>query len=591
MPDPPPSSSGQGHPAEAEGWRVRILAALRAAGRPPVARAPRLQSCLSYLGIVVISVLTVFVAPAAMMELLRNADLPVVIIVGVVWLFLAVFVLARVRNSLFRRSLQLKARSAEEALQKAGGKRPILYLRSFQLDRSLEKPSLLERLLGTVPMANAEQQLTRWLNRLGPVIAIGRPDENLPALGAARFYVSHECWQEKVAEVASESQLVVWASGVTEGLQWEIQHLVEKLPPSKLILWAHPHLLRVGRAAREAEWTKFRQTLGTHFPQPLPEVLGKTRIFRFADDWKPVAFAPEARPGDWLLLRFPSRQDSALRALLEDREPPEVVAKRRRRRRTIGRVMRWTAGVLVVAAGVITAVLMWNDHQHSKLAFEEDAVDSMAGAMMAHENWNREPGSANAILELHRRSATGTFARTEQRIEEVRGLARDYVAIFEEAHKTLGLETLLYGGSPPRIAGVHDAREAQSRIDEIRRVRGLIATFLKHLTEVQNRSSWKYSGTTYWIDKLRERTQLRDGMLGGEEDMLQMLVQHADEWHAVHHEKWSEAQRSTGSVSVPASTGTDTIPLFGDGSLRKEFRGRVIKRYAAMEALQKEMQE
>ena len=62
-------------------------------------------------------------------------------------------------------------------------------------------------------------------------------------MGAARFYVDHSLWQEKVADVATVAQAVVWASGTTVGLQWEITHLVRSLPPEKLILWAHPWLL------------------------------------------------------------------------------------------------------------------------------------------------------------------------------------------------------------------------------------------------------------------------------------------------------------------------------------------------------------
>ena len=99
-------------------------------------------------------------------------------------------------------------------------------------------------------------------------MAIGRPGEHLPGLGAARFYCSDDRWKQKVADVADVAQLIVWATGVTEGLRWEISHLVERTPPEKLILWAHPNILRLGPQQREAEWSRFLAAVGGAFPAP-----------------------------------------------------------------------------------------------------------------------------------------------------------------------------------------------------------------------------------------------------------------------------------------------------------------------------------
>src|SRR5712671_4228646 len=105
------------------------------------------------------------------------------------------------------------------------------------------------------------------------MFAAARPGERLPPLGAARFYVTDALWRQKVADVAKASQLVVWTSGVSEELRWEIAHLLADMPARKLVLWAHPHLTVEG-AAREEEWSRFRTTLGGLFPKPLPATLG-----------------------------------------------------------------------------------------------------------------------------------------------------------------------------------------------------------------------------------------------------------------------------------------------------------------------------
>ncbi len=207
---------------------------------------------------------------------------------------------------------QMKSRSAVKVLESPKAKRPIFYLRSFQLDGRIAKPTLIERFLS---LPNAEQKVTAQLRKLGPVVAIGRPGEKLPALGAARFYVTDELWHEKVADVVKASQLVLWATGLTDGLRWEISHLIESLPPEKLVLWAHPHLMHLDAAEREAEWTKFLVALGQIFPKRLPETLGDARFFCFAADWTPIAIAPPWRGPMQALRSFFNPLGSAMRAV------------------------------------------------------------------------------------------------------------------------------------------------------------------------------------------------------------------------------------------------------------------------------------
>jgi hypothetical protein len=225
------------------------------------------------------------------------------------WLFgipPALFLLTRIKGQLER----MKSRSAVKALESRGAKRPTFYLRSFDLDERIAKPNFIQNFYF---LPNAEQTVATQLGRLGPLIAIGRPREKLPALGAARFYVSDELWKAKVADVVRASQLVLWTTGVSEGLRWEISHLIESLPPEKLVLWAHPHLLRVGAAERESEWRTFLEAVGGAFPESLPESLGDTRFICFGADWTPFPIAPTWRGPIKALRSFFSPLGSALR--------------------------------------------------------------------------------------------------------------------------------------------------------------------------------------------------------------------------------------------------------------------------------------
>jgi hypothetical protein len=241
-----------------------------------------------------------------------------------------VLLVQRLIAFLARRFWRFRARSAEQELERNATRRPVLYLRSFALDEETARPSAGELLLGMTPTASAEQMLAKVLNRYkGPVIAIGLPGEKLPGLGAARFYANHDVWHQKVADAAHVSQLVVWTTGTTEGLRWEISHLLKSVPPSKLIVWAHPQLLRAGKAEREREWSEFLAKLGGAFPKKLPEPLGKTRFIWFKDDWEPVPVAPRWGFPGVLFRPFRDAQSVALKQLLREKAAYEATRKER----------------------------------------------------------------------------------------------------------------------------------------------------------------------------------------------------------------------------------------------------------------------
>jgi hypothetical protein len=282
---PPPANF-----SDDENWRPQIIESLRNCGLEREHHNPG-KRFLLILGAMGVSIAAAIISQA-LQSGLEDVPAGIALAAWLVYLAGAVFIVARLRNRWIRESWQLKARTAEEELARPGAKRPVFYLRSFNLDERVGKPSVFERFLGTVPLANSEQKLTRELHKLGPVIAIGRPGEKLPALGAARFYVSEDLWHQKVGDVVKVSQLVLWATGITPGLRWEIGHLIENLPPEKLVLWAHPHLMHMTAPEREEEWAKFRAALGDIFPKPLPETLGETRFICFAPDWTPIPIAP-----------------------------------------------------------------------------------------------------------------------------------------------------------------------------------------------------------------------------------------------------------------------------------------------------------
>ena len=230
--------------------------------------------------------------------------------------------------------------------------RPILYLRSFDVDAQIGRRSLAQFVIAGLSNLfvppTPEERLARRFAKFGPVIAIGRPGEDMPPLGAARFYVSHDRWQEKVADVARVSQLVVWVSGVTEGLRWEISHLLGSLPPTRLVLWAHPHLLNLNADQREAKWRLFVERLGSLFPRRLPEKLGEIRFIHFGPDYEPHA----VRGNEYALL---GSQGDAMKALLRAKGLVKAMQPGSWAWRSPSRTVQLLSGLV---AGLLTAILL-----------------------------------------------------------------------------------------------------------------------------------------------------------------------------------------------------------------------------------------
>lgn len=274
-----------------DAWRDRLLASLRECGKQPTPGWVFIRWVLA----IVAGVATFAVMKLSDVILSQGGrDVPPAAMLGM-YLIIGVFgvaILSRIYNTFLRNAWRSVARSAEAELSLVGSRRPVFYLRSFSADAVTDR-TWLAWYFGSNSGKTVEQQMTLALRSLGPVIAIGRPGEKLPQLGAARFYVSDELWQKKVQEIVRESQLVVWMTGTSEGLGWEISHLTENIRPRRLLLWAHPHLLGGSASYREQQWRAFRDRLGKHFPKPLPERLGDARFFIFDNDWNPIPCPPK----------------------------------------------------------------------------------------------------------------------------------------------------------------------------------------------------------------------------------------------------------------------------------------------------------
>jgi hypothetical protein len=152
---------------------------------------------------------------------------------------------------------------------------PVLYLRSFKADAQEDRQLYLQS-------ETQEEKLKEVFSRVGPFIAIGRPGESFPTLGAARMYLGDD-WQKTITDMMSQARLIVLRVGATDSLLWEVRHATRELRPEQL-------LLIVPRGRKNYE--QFRSMAQPVFPRPLPEYpMWKTSRARikglicFEPDW------------------------------------------------------------------------------------------------------------------------------------------------------------------------------------------------------------------------------------------------------------------------------------------------------------------
>lgn len=123
-------------------------------------------------------------------------------------------------------------------------------------------------------------QCNRLFSEIGPFVAIGRPGEKIPGMGAARMYVPDDQWQSVVSDLFGRSRLVVVQPGTTPGLRWEIGQLRREVSPEKL-LFVLPE--------KEVEYQAFRSWIDRELPVVMPESMPSSRFLAFDSEWKPFA--------------------------------------------------------------------------------------------------------------------------------------------------------------------------------------------------------------------------------------------------------------------------------------------------------------
>lgn len=185
---------------------------------------------------------------------------------------------------------------------------PVLYLRPFTNEESGSP-------------ANPEEVVVAFAARpVGPLVAVGRPEDRLPPFGARRVYSDEEGrdWREVVADYLDRAALVVVSAGSSEGLRWEIERVVSSVQPEKVIVLPdfraqYPAFTGLnyswGASAHGTAGPKYAvglfadnpvmpEVLTRLFPKPFPSTPGAVRAYWFDADWTSHADGESSVPGD-----------------------------------------------------------------------------------------------------------------------------------------------------------------------------------------------------------------------------------------------------------------------------------------------------
>ena len=143
------------------------------------------------------------------------------------------------------------------------------------------------------------------------VLALGRPGELEPPVGAAQFYVPDDAWEQTIQDIVPLCSAVVWTTGHTRALRWEIEHLVNVLAPQRLLIWLHVGVMKGTQEQRAFEWNKFLADCGAAFRKPLPREVDGIQMIAFDNDWTPMTIPSGPVP----LLEFLRKRRKVLSSL------------------------------------------------------------------------------------------------------------------------------------------------------------------------------------------------------------------------------------------------------------------------------------
>lgn len=206
--------------------------------------------------------------------------------------------LALLYGALRARQVSARSSSATRGAQRFGEdatKKEILLLRSFD-DDSL-RIRAIDPLLGKLALlhgnrARLEEVVASFLVKDNGLIAIGRPGEALPELGAARTYFADDEWQGAIDATARRAGAILMIAAGTGGFEWELDLLRRSGHLSKTLILVPP--ITADRSIEKIQDLFIR--LGLHTLDRFDHDEWNDWVFTFVLALVGIGFSEDGRP-------------------------------------------------------------------------------------------------------------------------------------------------------------------------------------------------------------------------------------------------------------------------------------------------------
>jgi hypothetical protein len=164
----------------------------------------------------------------------------------------------------------------------------ILYLRAFNVDSddsSNGNISIMHLLPKELDLANALIKLPYHL------VAVGRPDEELPEIGFDRKKFEDSVWHTEVMKLMEESKLIIWRPDYTVGVMWEFGKLLELDCRHKVVVWTDMGYEDL-QAVQKARYNVFTRKVFEQFSEQFPpfDRYKKFLVSEAKDNWTCMSF-------------------------------------------------------------------------------------------------------------------------------------------------------------------------------------------------------------------------------------------------------------------------------------------------------------
>jgi hypothetical protein len=217
---------------------------------------------------------------------------------GACSVFFLMFILEIMVINIVRLALRYSTEPQRKLL--SDSRDPVLYLRPFDHD--------LSKLYNTFDKETPEEKLAAVLDLAGPVLAVGKPEEEgLPLLGATRVYLRDGDWHQVVQYLMAVANLVVISAGTGSGLLWELKTARHIVNPQRLFV-SFLHWRIYSPTDRQKCYESFSRYFEDTFRHSLPIDNNLLAFVYFDVNWtpRPIEIIFE-RPGPMLLSRIWAR--------------------------------------------------------------------------------------------------------------------------------------------------------------------------------------------------------------------------------------------------------------------------------------------